>query len=290
LLYCMAENSIKQLLSLSPTGHLQIISIAEYEEKEIKTAIVYDNKLIEAFYLSQNEGLLALAAAKEIINWPKALIYWRAFIASYIIELCHLSQEISLEIGSIDKPKQEILEKFINEIPPMPGAEYCNCEILQNIWLDFDAWICKKMQKINVGEFLNIYLPNWQKVGKVCFHLAENKQDPVYPFAFLVTYAKNLMENSRIQYQPLIKALQEYAGEANKKGLAKLLQPIYLAAQQCKWLQELVESKDIYHALAWQPSEAYNLLKNISLLESAGISVKLPDWWKNAIKQKYKFQ
>jgi SNF2 family DNA or RNA helicase len=284
----MLENSIKKLLSLSPTGHLQIISIVEHEEQAIKIAIVNDNKIIDAFHVNQEAGLLALVAAKDITNWPKALIYWRTFISYYITDLCHLSPESSLQLGVINLPKQEVLEQFINEIPPMPGAEYCNKEVLQFIWQSFDNWIYNKMQEqiINIGEFLTKYLPHWRQVGRVCFHLAENKQDPDYPFAFLATYAKKLMNNSRIQYQPLNKALQEYAGESNKKALANLLQPIDLAAQKCKWVQELVSSKDIYHGLAWQPQEAYKLLRDSSLLEEAGIVIKCPDWWKSRPKSR----
>ncbi|PKP73303.1 MAG: hypothetical protein CVT84_14275, partial [Alphaproteobacteria bacterium HGW-Alphaproteobacteria-6] len=35
--------------------------------------------------------------------------------------------------------------------------------------------------------FLAAHAPQWQQVGRVCFHLAENKSDATLPFAFLAT-------------------------------------------------------------------------------------------------------
>ena len=68
--------------------------------------------------------------------------------------------------------------------------------------------------------------PIWQQVGRVCFHLAENKGDPRFPFAFLATYAPRLSRAGRVTYQPLGRALQEYAGARNKKALINLLSPV----------------------------------------------------------------
>ena len=49
-------------------------------------------------------------------------------------------------------------------------------------------------------------------LGRVCFHLAENKQDPDYPFAFIATYATSYTGLREVQHKPLITAFQEYAG------------------------------------------------------------------------------
>jgi non-specific serine/threonine protein kinase len=120
--------------------------------------------------------------------------------------------------------------------------------------------------------------------GQVCFHLAENKQDEDYPFAFLASYATQ--NNTRWQYQPLQKALQHYAGDENKTALAELLQPVHAACHACEWVRELVDSGDIYHPLAWRPNEAYRLLKSASTLTDCGIIVKLPNWWQTRSRPK----
>ena len=40
-----------------------------------------------------------------------------------------------------------------------------------------------------------------------------------------------------------------------------------------------MDSEEIYHPIAWTPREAYGFLKSISLFESSGLIVKVPDWW-----------
>jgi hypothetical protein len=58
--------------------------------------------------------------------------------------------------------------------------------------------------------------PLWHKVGRVTFHLAENKRDPHHPFAFLATHTHRLSDQGKPQHLPLARALQEYAGAKNK--------------------------------------------------------------------------
>ncbi len=106
-------------------------------------------------------------------------------------------------------------------------------------------------------------------MGRVCFHLAENKQDPEFPFAFMSTYVPRLGKNARAQHLPLNQALREYAGTNNKEALLRLLEPVYEAGNRCSWVKELLESGDIYHPMAWTPDEAYLLLKDLPLWKRA---------------------
>ena len=122
--------------------------------------------------------------------------------------------------------------------------------------------------------------PLWHQVGRVCFHLAENRRDLEYPFALLATYAPTVTSSSRLQYQPLGNALRQYSGQHDKKVLINLLSPVHLASQRSDLVRELIESGDIYQPLAWTPSQAYRFLKDVPLLEDSGVLVRLPDWWK----------
>ena len=76
------------------------------------------------------------------------------------------------------------------------------------------------------------------------------------------------------------KALQEYAGERNKKALINLLAPVHMASEKVEIVKDLVDSGDIFHPLAWTPDEAYGILKNVPELEESGLLVRLPDWWR----------
>ena len=134
--------------------------------------------------------------------------------------------------------------------------------------------------KQGLSAFLKQQAPLWHQVGRVCFHLAENRRDPEYPFAFLATYAASITDGARVQYQPLSKALKEYAGARNKKALIKLLSPVHLASQSSPLVKELVDSGDIYQPLAWPVRQAYRFLKEVPVFEESGVLVRLPDWWK----------
>ena len=103
--------------------------------------------------------------------------------------------------------------------------------------------------------------------------------DEECPFAFMATYAPSVVSGSRVQYQPLSRALQEMAGK-NNAALVRLLLPVQAASQKSELVKKLLESGDIYHPLAWTPQDAYRFLKDAPLLEDAGILVRLPDWWK----------
>src|SRR5439155_3787519 len=93
--------------------------------------------------------------------------------------------------------------------------------------------------------------PVWRLVGRVTFHLAENKRDPEHPFAFLATFTSRLSAQGRVQHEPLGGALQQYAGAKNRSALLSLLVPIQRAAERSALAKELVESGDVYHPLAW---------------------------------------
>ena len=167
-------------------------------------------------------------------------------------------------------------------VPPMQGAEYLTEGVLSEIWTDLDAWVRREVagRSDGLAGFLKDRAALWHQVGRVCFHLAENRRDPDYPFAFLATYAPGLTGAARVQYLPLSKALREYAGAKDKKTLIKLLSPVQLAAEKSELAKELVESGDLYQPLAWTPREAYRFLKDIPVLEESGVLVRMPDWWK----------
>src|SRR5208337_2708128 len=99
------------------------------------------------------------------------------------------------------------------------------------------------------------------------------------PFAFLATYVSRLSAQGRVQHEPLGRALQQYAGARNRKALLALLVPLDRATERSTLVKELVDSGDVYHALAWSPREAHRFLQDIPIFEESGLLVRVPDWW-----------
>lgn len=265
------------VLTVIPSGKL----VLRYEFIDSEQ-VIHDNTVSDAFVLGASEGLLSLAAATDVRAWPAPLHFWRQFAVAYLTLLC--KQVSSDATTSISPLTPHEFEHILLNLPPMPGAEYCTVQTLHDLWLDFDLWVHNTLGHYETGlsGFLAAHLPEWHQVGRVCFHLAENKQDPDYPFAFMVTYAPSLGKNARIQYLPLSHALKTYAND--KERLLILLKPIYEASARCDWVEELLTSQDIYHPLAWTPQEAYAFLNSVSQLEESGLLVRLPNWWKKRVR------
>ncbi|HDY82065.1 MAG TPA: DEAD/DEAH box helicase [Halieaceae bacterium] len=265
-------------LGLLPSGHLHCFPSTADDATD---KAIHNASISKAFARHMGEGLFTLAARKNGGDLPPSLQYWHSFACKYLSERCLLAQADPQQPDPVEPFTATETMPLLLSVPPMRGAEYLSTAVLQDIRSLLDAWVCQRIRACGgLDAFLAMKAPQWHQVGRVCFHLAENKNDPDFPFAFMATYAPELSEQGRIRHQPLGRALQEYAGAKNKKALIRLLSPVQLAAQSSPMIKDLVDSGDIYHPLAWSPEEAYGFLKDAPRYEQCGVVVRLPDWWK----------
>lgn len=264
-------------LALSPSGHLFIEQVPDGELQLSQSAA---ERLRGAFSFSSAVGLEVLAGEMLEIPLPSSFSFWREFARKYFAGLCQLQQ--TTEPISVFKPSQQDLSVLAEEAPPMKGMEYLNGDVLARLWDELEQHVRGQIVKVPGGPpaYLRSRNPLWHTVGRVTFHLAENKRNPAAPFAFLATYTHRLSDQGKPQHLPLGRALQEYAGVQNRNALAALLSPVQCAAQKSKLARELLESRQIFHPQAWSPSQAYRFLKEIPMFEESGLVVRIPDWWK----------
>jgi len=236
----------------------------------------------KALSRSQGEGLFRLGAGKVDEPLSPAWQFWRGLAARYLSELCHVGEGGDATLAPIPPPDEATLSRTAAAAPAMVGAEYLNAETLTGVREQLDAWVREQVAAESGGlpTFLKQRAPLWHQVGRVCFHLAENRRDERYPFAFLATYAPGVAGTGRLQYQPLSRALVEFAGAENKPALVRLLRPVLDASKESSLVAELVESGDLYQALRWTPAQAYRFLQDVPALERCGLLVRMPDWWK----------
>jgi len=269
-------------LSISPHGRLLVLDAAS-------EPTLPDRPLCErvrrAFSESQADGLLQLGARELASPLPPEFGWARDFACRYLTALCH-APEISggSELPTLPAPAAEEFAATALQAPPMRGLEYLGPDCLVRWWQELDSLVRQEARAsgLSARDYLHQLNPAWRTVGRVTFHLAENKRDPESPFAFLATYATRLSAQGKAQHLPLNRALQEYAGARNRAALLALLQPIQQAAESVAWVKELADSGGIYQPLAWTPREAYQFLQSIPALESSGLIVRVPDWWKAA--------
>jgi len=233
---------------------------------------------LPGFAESDAMGLITLAGQKLQIETDSSVAYWKNFGRLFLRALCHIPEGETLDVPP---PSPAELAELVLNAPPMRGAEYLSPEVLSNLWNRLEAWVEAQLPRFgSLAEFLEKHAPLWSRVGRVTLHLAENKGDPEFPFAFMATYASGLSKGGRIQQLPLGKALKEYAGSNNKPALIKLLSPLNAAAKTNELIADLVETGDVFHPLVWLPEEAYEFLQGIPAYEEAGLLARLPNWWK----------
>jgi superfamily II DNA or RNA helicase len=241
-------------------------------------------RVTSAFALGDAHGLLHLATTELTSHLPPGLAFGRSFARVYLTKLCQTpGLDESTPLPPVPPPDEKELEELAGQSPAVKGAEYLTPDVLLYWWEGLDALVRKQISQTSGGAaaFLKEQNPVWRMVGRVTFHLAENKADANFPFAFLATYAGKMSGRARVVHQPLAHALQEYAGGKNRSALLALLTPVQRAADRVPWVRELVDSQDVYHPLAWSPREAYQFLKDVPLLEESGLVVHVPDWWRS---------
>jgi superfamily II DNA or RNA helicase len=226
-------------------------------------------------------GLVALAAASVPQPGSASVLFWRDLAADFLRALCHVPENEPFSPESIAPPEPARLAEWVLNAPPMPGAEYLSPAMLLALWQRLVDWTVEQAKACGgPGAFLETYAPQWSRVGRVTVHLAENKGDEEFPFAFMATYAAGLTRGGRVRRLPLGKALEEYAGAQKKPELLKLLSPLHAAAQRGELMADLVETGDIFHPLVWTPTEAHQFLKEIPLYDECGLLALLPNWWR----------
>lgn len=238
------------------------------------------------------ERLFMLAAKRPRLTDPVAR-FWQGFAETLLTALCHMPnaadavvQGIASDnavqlIASLPPPAETRLSSWLHSAPPMLGGEYLCQDSLLALWRHLTDWCAMRVAMYpSLSAFLEAEAPPWRQVGRVSFHLAENKADSERPFAFMVTYTEGLSAEGKVRHLPLGHALTLYAGEKNHAVLIRLLSPVQAAAEKLAWVQHMVEGKEIFQPRAFTVKKAYQLLLDAPCLEECGISLRLPDWWK----------
>jgi non-specific serine/threonine protein kinase len=263
-------------LAISPHGRLVL------RDSSNEGAAELSKSLLAAFGNSPAHGMLHLATNELHARLPPALEAVRSFACTYLTRLCQTQgHEASQDLPPAPPPGDAELTAWIAQAPPMTGQEYLRADTLAAWWTELDTLVREEIQHHAGGAqaYLSEKNPLWRFVGRVTLHLAENKRDEESPFAFLATYVSRLSPQGRVQHEPLGRALQQYAGAKNRQALLSLLVPLDRAAERSTLLKELVESGDVYHALAWSPREAHRFLQDLPVFEESGLLVRVPDWW-----------
>ncbi len=263
-------------LALAPSGQLRLAASDAAIALEPARLV----RLTEAFERGTGEGLVQLGGAELEGDLPPALGWFRDFGRSFLTALCALP-DLDVKGAITTAPPSPDFDELASSAAPMLGGEYLSAVVLEALWSAMWDALSAQAAKSQGGvlEVVRALSPAWHGVGRVVFHLAENKRDAEHPFAFLATYTTRLSRAAKAQHMPLAEALREYGGARQRQALLAVLVPVQRAAERSELIRQLVDSGDVYHPLAWTPSEAHRFLQEVPLIEQSGVLVRVPDWW-----------
>ncbi len=247
--------------------------------KQRKSSTLLQQKLFSVYKNDRANWLLFLGFSDEQVFLPDSLDFWRRFSGLFVHDL-RLTPDLEELRHQVEiAPPEPELAKLLETLPAMIGGEYIDFKVLSGFWSDLNNSFATAIKQFSgsVAEFIHHYSPNIHLLGRIYFHLVENKDDDA-PFAFLATYSTRMNSQGQSKHLPLKYALQEYQDDNNK--LLELLTTVYKAAQDSTLVTELLESNDLFSPLAWTSRDAYTFLQEVPLYEDAGILCRIPDWWK----------
>ncbi len=239
-------------------------------------------RLREAMGRGAGHGLLWLGASEPVTALAAELGFFRDLGKLFVTRLCGVPDLEERRGGVVVACPEEEIARLAGAAPPMRGGEYVDAGRLREWWGEMGGAFGEEIAAFDgtVQTWLQARSAVWNLVGRVCFHLAENRGDEECPFAFLATYTARVSGKAKAQHVPLSRAVEESAGRNDKAALLSLLVPVQRAAERSGLAAELLESGELYEPLAWTPAEAHRFLRDIPAFEAAGVVVRVPDWWK----------
>ncbi len=283
-------------LVVTPHGRLIVEAMAAGDEAASAMSSSAAGSLSEAaakllsksFASSSADGLLLLAKPVLKDELPPPFVFWREWSRRFFQSLCQWDEDALTTFAkdksdSIPVPPDELeLAVIVADAPPMRGLEYLTPAVLKALWGEL-AELMKRLARETDGgvvALLREVAPQRHLLGRVTFHLAENKRDPDRPFAFLATYTHRLSAKGQVQHLPLAQALKQYAGEQDRTKLAELLAPVRAAGDVSPLVKELLASRDLFQPQAWTIQHAYRFLRDVPLFEQSGLVARVPNWWR----------
>lgn len=267
-------------IQLSPSGQLQLADDADVSPV-LATEIAAE--LADAFAESAAEGLFYLISRGLELQLSPSLVYWRNFARRLLEGLCGLSNGLDANWDKLPRLTEEELQTWIATAPPMRGLEYLASQALHKLWTELHELLLDRARHFQGGAeaYLQQVNPLWHSLGRITFHLAENKRDEQRPFAFLATYAHRVSSQAKLQHLPLADAVKQFVGTKDQVKLNTLLEPVRRAAEKSKLVSELLTSRALFQPQAWSIRQAHRFLSEAAQMQEAGVVVRLPDWWRS---------
>ena len=261
-----------------PNGLLQL-EWTDTQDSINRSSQLLQEEIYKRFSTDTGSWLLFLGFCDHQVLLSPSLDFWRSFAGAYVKKLTRTPDLESRRHRVKISIEESELRACLERAPLMTGSEYLNMEMLEAVWGELNNAYIQAIKSYDgtVADFIRTYSPNVHLVGRVFFHLVENKSDD-YPFAFMATYSTRLNRRGQSKHLPLKHALQVHQNDNEK--LLKLLSTVHVAARESPLISDLLETGELFHPLSWTAGEAFSFFNEIPLYEESGILCRIPNWWK----------
>jgi non-specific serine/threonine protein kinase len=180
-----------------PNGSFQL-EWADTQDAINKSSWLLQEEIYKQFSADADSWLLFLGFCDDQVSLSPSLDYWRNFTGDFAKRLCQTPDLEILRHKVKVLAKEDELRTYIERAPLMIGSEYLSLELLEAVWarLNNAFTLAIKSYDGTVEDFIGTYSPNIHLVGRIFFHLVENKSEE-YPFAFMATYSTRLNRQGR---------------------------------------------------------------------------------------------
>ena len=184
--------------SLTPSGHIRLLEGATETRRPLSAAA--RECITAAFSKGRGHGVLHLGAAELATELDPTLGFWRDLGQQFVSAVCAALDPTDPDSFIVPEPDPSALSALAAAVPPMRGAELMSGALLGGVWADMGEALAAEAheRKSGVQGYLEAHDSIWNVVGRVCFHLAENKRDAAHPFAFIATYVPQLSKQGRV--------------------------------------------------------------------------------------------
>jgi len=285
-----SDRNRNELSIVNETAHKQLIAIVESDGRfELDWQFVEEacgpqvqtvqNEIFARFSRGDRDLFFSLAFIDQPDELAMSLRYLIGITDVFLRKLALNPDLELLRERATAELDEEITDELLDRAPYMYGQQFLNREWIQQAWQRLhEAFACRlQTWEGSIEQLLAASNAHVQFVGRVYFHLVENKETEEYPFSFMATYAAEREASGKSRHLPLKNALIEYGDNNNK--LLQLLSTVHKAASSSSLIAELLDSGDIFHPIGLTAEEAYTFLKEVSLYEEAGILCRIPKWW-----------
>jgi len=248
------------------------VDTGETKEK----TVFFDEKWLKRFNTDPYEALFNFGFLTDVAGKSQSLTFLHK-LSNFLID--NIAKDATIELTRVasEIPTDEI--QLLNHIPFAIGAEFITIDWLRHV-LSQLANVFNELIKDyprSVADFLKEQNAQISTVGRVYFHLVENKGMD-FPFAFLATYATKKEGDTRVSHVPLKHALVEFSGDQEK--LLMMLQAVSKVADNSNFISQFMETGELFSPLKLTQKEAYTFLTEVAMYETCGVMCRIPNWWR----------